>query len=116
MLSLECVQVHCGDITTFNQSYEWEDIPPGQGEAPRARSREGQRKGEKGNKGNKGGPKGKWIIHQKGYRGELVTRCGRETWNISVAHIHSGVKLGKKGDELRSMYLTGLPQQVDILW
>ena len=70
MLSLEYFQVLCGDITTIDRSYEWEDIRPIQGEAPR----------ERGNKGNKGGPKGKWRIHQKGYRGELVTRCGRETW------------------------------------
>jgi hypothetical protein len=58
VLGVRC-QVHFGDITTFHQSYEWEDIRPRKGEAPRERSRDENRKGKKGNKGNKGGPKGK---------------------------------------------------------
>jgi len=51
----------------------------------------------------------------KGYRPEHVTRCGRETWTICVVHIHNNVKWSKTCDELRSMYMTCLAQQVDII-
>ena len=54
MLSLAYFQVYLGDIATFNQSYEWEDIRPGKGEAPRERSRDENKKGKKGNKDNGG--------------------------------------------------------------
>ena len=79
MLSLECFQVHVGEITTLNRTYEWEDRRRGKGEAPCERSRAEHREGQKG---GKGGPPGKWWIHQKGYRLDHVTRCGRDDWTF----------------------------------
>ncbi len=112
MLSLEYFQVRFGDATTVNRSYEWEDIHPIPGEAPREQSREEHREG---NKGNKRRSKRKWRIYQRGYRGELVTRCGRKTWTICVVHIHNDVKWGKMCAELISMFLTCLALQVGIV-
>jgi hypothetical protein len=89
-LSLEHFQVHFGDSTTPDRSYEWEDVYPRKGEAPRERSRD--KKIGRATKVTKGGPQGKLIIYQKGYRGEPVSRCGRETWNTCVVHVHNGVK------------------------
>ena len=90
-------QVHFGDITALGRSYVSEGVCPRQGEAPREWSRDGENKnGKKGNKGNKGGPKGQWRIYPKGYRGEPVTRCGRETWTVCIVHVHNGVKRGAR--------------------
>ena len=64
-MSLEYFQVRFGDITTFDRSYDWEDICQRQGEAPRERSREEHKKGNKGNQGNKGGAKRKMADSPK---------------------------------------------------
>ena len=82
---------------------------------PEMKTGRAKKQKKKSNKGNKGGPSGKWRIHHKGYRGELATRCGRESWQICVVHIHNDVTWGKTCDKLRSMYLTRLAQQVDIV-
>ena len=57
-----------------------------------------------------------WSIKKKGFRPEHVTRCGRETWIICVVHIHNSVKWSKTCDELRSMCMNCLAQQVDIIY
>ena len=65
-------------------------VAKGNGEEPRERSREQNRKGRKGV------PKGKWRIYKKGKRGgESVTRCVRETLKICVVHIHNDINMEK---------------------
>ena len=55
------------------------------------------------------------VFTKKGRRGgKLVTRCGRETCKMYVAHAHNVVKWGNTCEELRNMYMKCLSLQVDI--
>ena len=80
------------------------------GAEPRERSR------DENIKGRQGGSKGTWRIYQKGRRGgELVTRCGRETWKVCVVHVHNDIKWGNACTGLRSMYMQCLSHKVDLV-
>ena len=45
----------------------------------------------------------------------LLPDAEKQTWKFCVVHIHTDIKWEKTCDELRSMYLAGLAQQVDII-